>query len=1477
MRTNNGIRKICIKACNTVLLVLMLLLFVSMPASAATGSVEFVDMDTPDSTNTTIIEGNTVNVQVTLPSTYSATDPPFVAYQGPNLVSDSMITYTSTGATGSNRYLLTAGPGSATGTSTSSATNPQNVSSAQYDISPQFSATINEGTVIEETVGAQYSHAVESEDNIAITTHSTVTLQVTATETVQGVIQFSITGATGNFTRYLGGIATLRGDSLSDSREMTVSISKSGVETMLLTFDTAQRFEEDEVAADGTGTGIKAGTEFTITFEPPFVDPLILTVVTPQQAVEEVSKSIIADPTSPNVTDSNRIPFIDLKGDDTLSNITEETFSLLKVIERYNVPADNLDTAINIDWEWVPITVDSAGVETVVTDPNSPLFDVISISGGTKNTLNATVVPQIDDVQGYLQYTVRYKVPYDYSGVDTVTSTGTLKVNVRGTGIPPEITAISTTQGTPNDGPKVVLSHTDIPKSYDVFQGDRPGYTNAPREPYLLSTTITFGEKNSAADYAVIEASSKSGTPDAFSLTINGSGTPYRLGEQIENTNPEGQATFKVDFTAQKAGDVTYTIEYYKDRELMATEIVIGQLNVMDTTPSSDSSLAVFRVTSSQLTSDPDFADYEIGVTPVANATVILEVPYQVENIDLMAQVNDKNADRKIAVSMYVNSVQNPSFSPSTLTSGSATVNPIDVTGAIDDEYIMEFLVTAQDMSTSLYRVEIQRAPPSADTTLKTLAVYESDEDGAENLLPTFDPAVSNYDITVPHRREDVFIDYKETWPGADVTVVPGTGILDSLLYSRHKVDLIYDDSTTPVTNTTTVTLTVLAEDDVSKKVYTINITRLAPSNDATLTGFEFTDQAGVAIPFDDGQRFDAADRRYYITIPYSTESLKLKITPNDPYASAINALYMFGGSNKIVSENIEEDEELPILNIDMNVTATGLTPITMQVYVTAEDTDYETDPKYEVVITRLPPNTNTTLESLDVTDLENSTIPSFIFNKALVDYDDLNVNYLIDTVIITPVAESELSSISIDGTDLTEHKKSVTVELEASTPKLVSIIITAESGDTQEYLLHLFREPPDSDARLASLSVDGIEKLTPNFIPSTTLYSGMTVDGRNDIVITAAPVSEYATMRINGDGATAGTATPPIAMLYETQTVEVEVTAQDGRTKMVYLLEIDNPNLLPTSDDATLQNLLVQSGSMEPEFVPNLDTYKASVLPDVSYVNVIPVPTDPRAELEVKQGSKLLDELNGAYASSLQDGENEFTVTVTASDKSTTKEYTLVVYRNDEENAGANRPITAENIDFEGESPIVVDIRSYPVVSSDVFETLEEYPDKTIIFQGHDYSFSFNGADLTQNLPYAEYYDFGVSFSPPEVKDINALMLSLGNYSDPGYPVYIHFSQHTTLPATATFTMSLGTAYASRNLYWHYYNTDGDTDRIDYYGITPTNSRGTFSVPMDHFSTYIVYNKVVQGSENKADRFGSELLSGATGDKVNPNTSEKE
>ena len=233
------------------------------------------------------------------------------------------------------------------------------------------------------------------------------------------------------------------------------------------------------------------------------------------------------------------------------------------------------------------------------------------------------------------------------------------------------------------------------------------------------------------------------------------------------------------------------------------------------------------------------------------------------------------------------------------------------------------------------------------------------------------------------------------------------------------------------------------------------------------------------------------------------------------------------------------------------------------------------------------------------------------------------------------------------------------------------------------------------------------------------------------------------------------GQASELIDIIKVEQDVQIEVTAQDGVTKMVYTIHFTNENLIEKTSNADLRRLEINYGLMTPNFKPAITEYEVTVPEDTYSVDILPKADDPLAEVHVFAGTKEIGDYDGYYAEALEDGENPITIEVTSPDETVTKTYTVNVYRNEEDKLKNLTPLEAEDIDFENSGDVIlVMIDEYPRVSSSVFEELKNYPEKTIIFQGNDYSLEFKASDLERVIQHAHRVRFRTA-SPREARHV--------------------------------------------------------------------------------------------------------------------------
>jgi hypothetical protein len=179
---------------------------------------------------------------------------------------------------------------------------------------------------------------------------------------------------------------------------------------------------------------------------------------------------------------------------------------------------------------------------------------------------------------------------------------------------------------------------------------------------------------------------------------------------------------------------------------------------------------------------------------------------------------------------------------------------------------------------------------------------------------------------------------------------------------------------------------------------------------------------------------------------------------------------------------------------------------------------------------------------------------------------------------------------------------------------------------------------PKSSDATLSSLTVSEGE-LSPTFSPATLSYTvsvGSTIDS---IALTAVPANANATLTGGGNP----------ALQEGDNTFSIVVTAEDGVTTQTYTVTV--VKAAPGSD-ATLSSLTVSAGELSPTFSSGIFEYAVSVGSTIDSIALTAAPADAKATL------------TGDGSHALQEGNNIFSIVVTAEDGVTTQTYTVRVVK---------------------------------------------------------------------------------------------------------------------------------------------------------------------------------------------------------------------
>lgn len=1229
---------------------------------------------------------------------------------------------------------------------------------------------------------------------------------------------------------------------------------------------------------------IPKNAKITITYSNKSVTPTTLTTFTPEEAVRIVKNEMINSLTAEKSSTGLGLPYLKFESATDQITAVNGNFKLLANFYKYNAP-------MRIDWHVESLdesVLTTAELERYVRVPSSSTAgDTIDVQVeyGLEDNIKIKLVGKIS----FAGQTNDGGPPPSVTGGDYST-----EMTLIGTGSTPTLEPISTWYP---KNPTNSVSVTEWPSKMEVFDGrtehpalrlDQTIWDNW--GAFKSQGMMSFGKGKGRADYVLIK-STGNGQVDLLQGAAPNGDTVTAEGIRIDNpadpnSSEAGQMT--VGFLARKEGAVNLNIEFYNANGLIRPPFQI-RITVEDHTPKEDSKLKDLKVHVLPKDGlDGDQADAFQGMYPDGTLNKDTVPTYE---------FNPDTGEYSLRVGDAVGAVQlTPYYNYESIYPGlDDEYRKIKVTWGTGNEYKInnkekcgiiplapegttKITVTtlAEDGSTGTYILNITRSAQSSVSKLKDLTVTRLDTDEIVPLDPEFTPdtAARTFKVTVPFSVKKVRVTAvaEDNWSSkpkietANGTI--STGFLARIFQNSKYEDitLVPYDETDPenVINTTEITVTVKPENpEFPAEVYKIIVTQEGPSHDTTLSSLALQrdkEKIDVALEGNGFQPDNAFLRDYSAYIPYTTESLTLNVQPKDEKAIRVKVQTMW---NDNVTEKNYRNKGEPL---SFNFPKSSLTQdmeLVFRIWVIAEDEweldDPRRDPEdyYTLTVTRREPNTDARLASLTiVNEADNQPLSEFQFIPTRTDYA-FDVPYTTEAVVVTPVPKEASSTAYVNGKKITENIPSQTVRLTSGGVTEIRVNVVPESGEADQitYVIKITRKTPSNDALLIKLDVGGLpfKPDTPQptlFVPSKTSYRVEIPRGTETVNVTATTNDPNATLTIDGSAAVSGTAFP-VASTAATGKITIVVTAEDGKTTKTYTVNYKNWNYMNPSSNADLKSLTVDYGDLSPAFQPNVLDYEMYVKEDAMRVSLTPKTADKNATMVVSQGNRVITEFNDTYAASLLEDESTFTIVVTAEDGITIKTYTITVYRGDEDKMGSLDPILPDMVDFETSDPIVIDITKYPIISAEIFNTLKnDYPDKTILFKGNDYTIELYGGDIDTIVPHTENFDLRFTFTTPDEKEIEDLLDDIGSNGNVD-PVYIHFDQHGMLPAPMLLTISLGREYRNDKLYWNYYNKE--RKRIDYYGYVNTNAKGTLTVPLEHFSTYLITVRKIDGAENKS------------------------
>lgn len=864
---------------------------------------------------------------------------------------------------------------------------------------------------------------------------------------------------------------------------------------------------------------ITKDSSFRISFATQKSDSLILVIKTKQQLVDDVKKAI-TDP-------SQRSPYIQLTGYDDLDFITSD-FTVAKRVEVYGV---------NVDMNWAWQAKDSQYQNAITI--NEPLFSLYD---------NVRVKRQEDDVEGVLTATIIYW-PSGAAEADKVAEACPLRVVIKGSGTSPSARILKTAD------PLTTVPIQSI-NVLDINKGTIAGFPQQNGSYNPLNVQFLLGKKGGRADYFTITSSDTSIADALKGFRGDGVTNVYTWKSKLENPggNELEEVPVEIQFNPKKVGVTTITAEYYVTASAGDKKIYELKFNlqVVDTSPDKDSTLSNLEVFGIDVGGDS--TPQTISFKP-ATKEYNLSVGHWIQSLCFRPTKNSVKASSEITINVYKDNVRDDAVTAAVRSGNKSSVFSINDPNV--ELYTFELTVTAQDTTVTVYKINVERLPPSDDSTLSNLIV--KDDTGTVHSYSrasapdnkTFSPGVKTYNMSLPYNIKRITLETPTTHIKATVSITPepqdDLNIFDPKKYIAISTDTLL------------VTITVTAEDGITKSVYQLQITRQPPDTNALLTSLDIKDYTtqSVSYPFD----------KY--TINYDTILLDNDVrfitvypVPESKYATVqVN-------STEVAYEKGQR------IDLDVNVT----TPIIVTV-LAENGRDTMT---YSLSVKRQLPSSDPSLSDLTVSSLTLSPV----FSPANQVYTAVATGAT-TTVTATPTATHKKATITVNGIPVKNGSSSGSIKLAEKT--VITIIVTAEDKVTKRtYTVTVTNDDlrvKSTNADLKSLKVNEGD-MSPTFKSSITSYNVPVENEVDYIDIFPVPADSRAKVVVKQGSKEIGDYNGNYSQAIKSgaNKFTIEVTADDGKVKKTYSLNIN-------------RGVNGQQGALKPISTDQIDFKKSKVI----------------------------------------------------------------------------------------------------------------------------------------------------------------------------------------------------------------------------------------------------------------------------------------
>ena len=260
-------------------------------------------------------------------------------------------------------------------------------------------------------------------------------------------------------------------------------------------------------------------------------------------------------------------------------------------------------------------------------------------------------------------------------------------------------------------------------------------------------------------------------------------------------------------------------------------------------------------------------------------------------------------------------------------------------------------------------------------------------------------------------------------------------------------------------------------------------------------------------------------------------------------------------------------------------------------------------------------------------------------------------------TVTATPVQSGASAVITPDDAD-DDSSNDHQVALVAGENTITVVVTSSNGNSTRTYTITVDRAATviSNDANLSALTVDGTS--VTGFTAATTSYTVDVENAKAQVIVAATASDTTSNVEYSPADADTNTTAHDVDLSVGENTVTVTVTAQDGTTTKAYTITI---NRAEAGTNADLSDLTI-GGTSVTGFAAATTSYTMNVAGTVNQVTVVATKSDTNAEVDITPADADADTTD--HQVDLSGGKNVITVTVTAVDGATTKDYTVTITR---------------------------------------------------------------------------------------------------------------------------------------------------------------------------------------------------------------------